>query len=55
MSGYALVRTVKVMPLNCGDENEFQLDDSDELGEFSVDEKSEGIVIIDIEEVNDDY
>ena len=41
--------------LYCVEENEFELDDSDELGELAVGEESEGTVVIDIEEVKDDY
>lgn len=37
------------------DENEFEIDDSDILDELPDGETSEGTVIIDIEEVKDDY
>ena len=37
------------------DENEFEIDDSDILDDLPAGEASEGTVIIDIEEVKDDY
>jgi hypothetical protein len=36
-------------------ENEFEIDDSQELDELSVGEASEGTVIVDIEEIKDNY
>jgi hypothetical protein len=39
----------------CIEENEFEIDDSNELDELPVGEKSEGTVIVDIEEIPDDY
>ena len=41
--------------LSCVEENEFELDDSDELGELAVGEESEGTLFIEIKEVKDDY
>jgi len=39
----------------CIEENEFEIDDSDLLDELQVGEESEGKVIVDIEEIPDDY
>ena len=41
--------------LYCVEENEFEIDYSEVLDELAVDETSEGNVIVDIEEVKDDY
>lgn len=39
----------------CIEENEFDIDDSEVIDELNVGEESEGTVIVDIEEVKDDY
>jgi hypothetical protein len=39
----------------CVEEGEFEIDDSQELDELPIGEESEGTVIVDIEEVKDDY
>lgn len=41
--------------LYCIEENKFEIDDSQELDHLVVGEGSEGTVIVDIEEVKDDY
>ena len=39
----------------CVEEGEYEIDDSEELDELPIGEESEGTVIVDIEEVKDDY
>jgi hypothetical protein len=41
--------------LYCVEENEFEIDDSQEIDQLEIGEESEGTVIVDIEEVKDDY
>jgi hypothetical protein len=41
--------------LYCVEENEFKIDDSQEIDQLEIGEASEGTVIVDIEEVKDDY
>lgn len=41
--------------LYCIEENEFEIDDSQEIDQLEVGEGSEGTVIVGIEEVKDDY
>lgn len=41
--------------LSCVEENEFEIDDSQEIDQLEVGEESEGTVIVEIEEVKDDY
>lgn len=41
--------------LYCVEENEFEIDDSQEIDQLEIGEASEGTVIVDIEEIKDDY
>lgn len=41
--------------LYCVEENEFEIDDSQEIDQLEVGEGSEGTVIVGIEELKDDY
>ena len=41
--------------LLCIEENEFETDDTEILDDLTVGEKSEGAVIVDVEEVKDGY
>jgi hypothetical protein len=41
--------------LECVEENEFEIDESQEIDQLEVGDESEGTVIVDIEVVKDDY